>query len=83
MGHRSRRNYQFNKTQLKSKFPKIRVHGSKIRDQIRGELGALWVKLIPKDESHIPWIKSMEENLNFNGGILLFKLGEEVFNGRF
>ena len=38
---------------------------------------------VPKDESHIPLITSMEENLNFNGGIFIFKLGEEVFNGGF
>ena len=50
-------------------------------DKLREELGALWENQVPKDESHIPWIKSMEENFNSNGGILVFKLGEEVFNG--
>ena len=46
-------------------------------DRIREELRALWVKLIPKDESHIPWITLMEENFNSNGEILIYKLGEK------
>ena len=49
-----------------------------MREEILIEkLGALWENQVPKDESHIPWITLMEENLSFNGGTLIYKLGEK------
>ena len=47
------------------------------------KLRILWVNQVPKDEFHIPLITSMEENWNFNGGILIFKLGDLISNGGF
>ena len=46
----------------------------KREEEIREELGTLWEKQVPKDESHIPCKLSMEENLNLDGEFSFFKL---------
>ena len=42
--------------------------------KLRGELGALWENQVPKDEFHIPYKLSMEENLSFDGEFFFLKL---------